>query len=109
MVKDSYRLDCNVYTFIASFSCSASYWDGVFSRANTTSSKSPFKALFSAESRDYIEIASLVNTMPKSTAFNYLVAIHLKAFCNIVRKRNQTMLEKQVQQLLQKVKGQMHY
>lgn len=39
------------FTFMASFSCWASYWAGVFSRASTTSSRSPFKALFRADSR----------------------------------------------------------
>lgn len=44
-----------VCTFIASLSCWASYWAGVFNRANTTSSRSPFRAFFSADSRGYNE------------------------------------------------------
>lgn len=44
-----------VSTFIASLSCWASYWAGLFNRANTTSSRSPFRAFFIADSRGYNE------------------------------------------------------
>ena len=57
-----------VCTFIACLSSWASYWAGVFSRASTTSSRSPFRALFSADSRVFDDKIYSVNASMWSCA-----------------------------------------